>query len=65
MFKDIQKSLLGGDVYKYDKMTFEKFHKGKIDIEQCLMEFKVHNKIYEDIDTEVFRKWIQSLGYAR
>ena len=65
MFKDIQKSLLGGEACKYDKLSFEKFHEGKIDIEQCLREFKVHNKIYEDTDTEVFRKCIQSLGYAR
>lgn len=49
-----------------DTKTFHQWSAGQISTDQCIDEFKIHNKI-EDmyIDSFQFQIWLRSLGFIR
>lgn len=49
-----------------DKKSFNLWAMGQISTDQCINEFKKHNKMEDiHIDSFQFQMWLRSLGYIR
>ncbi len=48
-----------------DRVAFLKWEKGIYTTEEMISSFKYNNHIEEDIDPEVFRRWLASIGWRR
>ena len=49
-----------------DKATFTKYHRNKITLKECFVEFMANNKKMLDwkfYDEEQFGSWLKSIGY--
>lgn len=53
------------EVNSKDETCFKQYTKGLIALEECLEKFKKNNGTRVNIKADLFRRWLESLGWVK
>ena len=67
--KDLITYNLKSKAVNYDISIFNKYYDGELSLQDCKYLWAKHNRVcfddYEKISDELFKEWLDSLGYKR